>query len=185
MTFACIISGIRLSWHFLKPRVIIIQKQIQMKTYYNVTAVLFLLMFSSISYLPPLAGAGITENNDRGELSKLNAMFIRNFVTEDVASHERIIHPDFICIESTGAVIGRDEYMKAWAHGYTDSQYKTFDYEDEQIRIFGDVALVRAKTVYTKEENGKIIRGNSVYTDTYLKENGEWKCVQAQITPVR
>ena len=24
--------------------------------------------------------------------------------------------------------------------------------------------------------------GMSMYTDTYIKENGNWKCVQAQIT---
>jgi len=32
---------------------------------------------------------------------------------------------------------------------------------------------------------GKEVKGNSVYTDTYVKEDGVWRCVQAQITPVK
>ncbi|GAA0420953.1 hypothetical protein Acor_79190 [Acrocarpospora corrugata] len=32
--------------------------------------------------------------------------------------------------------------------------------------------------------DGKEITGMARYTDTYLYENGEWLCVQAQITPV-
>jgi hypothetical protein len=33
-------------------------------------------------------------------------------------------------------------------------------------------------------KNGKEITGMTQYTDTYVKEYGEWKCIQAQITPV-
>ena len=45
------------------------------------------------------------------------------------------------------------------------------------------MALVRSKTFYTKTVDGKQITGHSVYTDTYIKEDGKWLCVQAQITP--
>lgn len=31
---------------------------------------------------------------------------------------------------------------------------------------------------------GKECERMSIYTETYVKEKGEWKCVQAQITPV-
>lgn len=74
--------------------------------------------------------------------------------------------------------------MKGWSSAYTHSGYTDFSYTDETIRIFGDVALVRSKTVYTKKLGDKVVKGNSVYTDTYKKENGSWLCVQAQITPV-
>jgi hypothetical protein len=75
--------------------------------------------------------------------------------------------------------------MKRWASGYSKSVYTSLSYTDELIRIFGNSALVRSKTVYTKVVDGKTVHGNSVYTDTYVKEGGTWKCVQAQITPVK
>jgi Domain of unknown function (DUF4440)/NIPSNAP len=125
-----------------------------------------------------------TQVSDSAELSVLNKQFIRNFVHQDAASHNEIIHKDFVCIQSNGSIVPREQYLKDWATAYEHSGYTSFDITDELIRIFGNTALVRSKTVYTKSVDHKPIHGNSVYTDTYVKENGSWKCVQAQITPV-
>lgn len=122
---------------------------------------------------------------DSVQLSALNARFIRNFLTQDATAHSEIIHPDFVCIESNGSIVPRDVYLKNWATDFDNSGYTSFTYRDERIRIFGNTALVRAKTVYTKNSNGKEIEGYTIYTDTYLKENGKWKCIQVQITPVK
>lgn len=127
----------------------------------------------------------IEAKSDKQMLSELNAQFIRNFLMQDTVAHNKIIHKDFVCIESSGKIVTRDEYMKKWATDFDNSGYKSFSYTDEFIRIFGDMALVRSKTIYTKEVNGKAIQGYTIYTDTYVKENGTWLCVQAQITPVK
>jgi hypothetical protein len=118
-------------------------------------------------------------------LSNLNRQFIENFIRQDTTRHSQIIDPDFVCIESDGAIVPRNVYMQDWATAYTKSGYTSFSITDEKIRIFGSTALIRSKTVYTKNSNGKTVRGNSIYTDTYHKQDGKWKCIQAQITPVR
>jgi ketosteroid isomerase-like protein len=124
-------------------------------------------------------------NNDSLQLSTLNARFINNFVTQNVTAHSKLIHPDFVCIESNGHIIDRDTYLKNWATDFDNSGYTAFTHEDESIRIFGDIALVRSKTTYTKPVNGAVTKGHTIYTDTYKKENGEWRCIQVQITPVK
>lgn len=123
--------------------------------------------------------------NDKAVLSKLNAQFIKNFISGDTMAHNEIIHLDFVCIENNGAIVNRRDYMRNWSHDYQNGKFTSFTYTDELIRIFGNMALVRSKTVYTRETDGKVIHGNSVYTDTYIKEDGKWLCVQAQITPVK
>ena len=125
-----------------------------------------------------------SDKNDIDALSKLNAQFIKNFVAQDTAAHNQIIHKDFVCIEGNGQIVPRSQYMKDWAHDYQNGAFTSFTYSDEFIRIFGNVALVRSKTVYTRVKNGVTSSGNSIYTDTYFKENGRWWCIQAQITPV-
>jgi ketosteroid isomerase-like protein len=122
---------------------------------------------------------------DKELLSELNARFIQNFLSEDVKAHEEIIYKDFVCIESNGAVVPRDVYLRNWATDFANSGYTSFTYKDEFIRIFGNMALVRARTIYTKLVNGKATEGYTIYTDTYLKENGKWQCVQVQITPIK
>jgi hypothetical protein len=125
-----------------------------------------------------------TETEDHAALSKLNALFIRNFIAQDTVTHNQIIHKDFLCIENSGAIVNRQQYMRDWSHAYGDGNFTSFEITDEHIRIFGNTALVRSRTVYTRTIKGKETLGNSIYTDTYIKENGRWWCVQAQITPV-
>lgn len=124
------------------------------------------------------------EMEDKEKLSKLNALFIKNFMAQDTVAHNQIIHNDFVCIENNGKVVNRKEYMKAWATDYQEGKFTSFSITDETIRIFGSVALVRSKTVYTRIQDGKEVSGNSIYTDTYIKVDGRWWCVQAQITPI-
>jgi ketosteroid isomerase-like protein len=158
-------------------------KQTEMKSF-----ILYLLIamcsqqLNAQSMIPSNSKAN---KDDLAQLSKLNAQFIQNFIKQDTNGHNEIIHKDFVCIQSSGVIVGRDEYMKGWATGYADSKYTTFRYTEEFIRVFGDVALVRSKTPYAKEVNGEKIKGASVYTDTYVKENGRWWCVQAQITTIK
>lgn len=122
---------------------------------------------------------------DREKLSRLNALFIKNFIKQDTATHNELIHTDFVCIEGDGTIASRKEYTKAWATDYDKGKFTDFSITDEHIRIFGNMALVRSKTVYTRLQDGKEIAGNSIYTDTYIKENDRWWCVQAQITPIK
>jgi transcriptional regulator with XRE-family HTH domain len=44
--------------------------------------------------------------------------------------------------------------------------------------------LVRATNRHTRRRDGKEVTGMTTYTDTYLFENGAWKCIQAQLTTV-
>jgi hypothetical protein len=126
-----------------------------------------------------------TLNKDMETLSRMNDRFIKNFISQDTMAHNEIIHKDFVCIQSSGQIADRGEYMKGWAAAYQNSGYTSFDYTDEFIRIFGNTALVRSRTIYTRIDNGQTTKGSSLYTDTYIKENGRWWCVQAQITPVK
>lgn len=122
---------------------------------------------------------------DEGKLMELNVQFLQNFIAMDTLAHNEIIHNDFVCINGDGSLTNRKDYMKGWATAYKHNGYTSFSIKDENVRIFGDMALVRATTVYSKIVDGETIQGSSIYTDTYIKENGRWWCVEAHITPVK
>ena len=136
----------------------------------------------SIVFFFSMCSSGWGQSNDLQRLKELNAKFINNFVTNDTASHSKIIHKDFVCIASDGRYVNRQDYLAGWVHGFDGFKY--WDYRDEKIQVFGNLALVRSRNKYIVEREGKEITGMSMYTDVYLKENGEWKCIQAQITKV-
>ena len=164
-----------------------------MKSFYPNIFFVFILVLSGNNcraQVPPTSASKdkvmkpATSNTDQEMLSRLNAQFILNFINQDTAAHNQIIHKDFVCIEGNGAIVDRDRYMRDWATDYSNGKFTSFSITDEVIRIFGDMALVRSKTVYTRIKGNKEVLGNSIYTDTYIKENGRWWCVQAQITPI-
>ena len=118
------------------------------------------------------------------ELRALNARFIHNFVTSDVASHDAILHPDFINIWPTGQRWDRESYLKYWATAFDPNVIVYWDVRDELITVIGDVALVRSTNKHTRRRDGNEVTGMTMYTDTYLFGSGGWKCIQAQLTAV-
>jgi ketosteroid isomerase-like protein len=118
------------------------------------------------------------------ELRALNARFIHNFVTNDVASHDAILHPRFINIWPTGQRWDRATYLRYWATAFDPKVIVYWDVRDELITVIGDVALVRSTNKHTRRRDGTEVTAMTMYTDTYLFENGAWKCIQAQLTPV-
>lgn len=118
------------------------------------------------------------------ELRAVNARFIHNFITRDVASHDALLHPDFVNIWPTGQRWDRASYLKYWATAFDPEVTIYWDVRDELITVIGDVALVRSTNKHVRRRDGKEVTGMTMYTDTYLFENGAWKCIQAQLTVV-
>ena len=117
-------------------------------------------------------------------LSSLNKRFIHNFVTNDVASHDAILHPGFRAIYSAGNHIDRASYLKDWATGFDPDVITYWDMRDERINVYGDVALVGATNRWIRVREGVETPGMTCYTDTYVRAGGQWLCILAQLTPV-
>ena len=117
-------------------------------------------------------------------LRALNKRFIHNFVTNDVPSHDAIIHPRFRAIQPNGMVLEREAYLRYWATGFDPKAITYWDMRGENIEIFGTVALVGAVTKWVRVKDGAETTGMTRYTDTYQLENGKWLCILAHLTTV-
>lgn len=138
--------------------------------------------------LRDLAGGHYREHaeqmRDWRQLRTLNARFIHNFITNDVPSHDRLTHPDFVCITARGAREQKGPYLVRWATGFDADTIPYWDTRDEYISLFGAVALVRSVNKHVIVRDGKEATGMTGYTDTYIKEGDDWRCIQAQLTTV-
>jgi hypothetical protein len=125
-------------------------------------------------------------------LGALNKRFIHNFVTNDVASHDTLLHPGFRAIYGAGNHIDRASYLKHWAQGFDPDVITYWDMRDQRINVYGDVALVGAANRWVRVIDGVETLGMTCYTDTYVRvgngaghgAGGAWLCVLAQLTPV-
>jgi len=122
--------------------------------------------------------------NALAKLRSINAQFISNFVHNDVVAHDALLHSRFAYISGSGARVDRATYLKNWATGFDPAVLPYWDTRDEHISVFGDFALVSAMNKYVERVDGIERTEMAAYTDTYFREGGHWRCIQAQITPV-
>jgi ketosteroid isomerase-like protein len=65
-----------------------------------------------------------------------------------------------------------------------DIVFSEFKIQNLQVRLYGDTGVVVGEGVL-KARNGKqnLLGGKFVWTDTFVKQSGQWKVVASQITP--
>lgn len=122
--------------------------------------------------------------DDLATLRALNAQFIHNFVTNDVARHDALLHPQFLYIGSDGARVSRADYLSGWATGFDPDVTVYWDVRDEVITVVGDVALVRSANRCVNRVAKTDEVSMTVYTDVYVRAGRNWLCLQAQITRI-
>ena len=104
-------------------------------------------------------------------------------VAKNAAAVAANVASDFTQIESGGAVVGRDEFVK----DLLDPSLRIDPYkvEDFGVRVYGDTALLTGRIRMTGSAEGKPFSSHFRYIDVYVKRDGVWKVVSIQITRMR
>jgi ketosteroid isomerase-like protein len=113
---------------------------------------------------------------DLATLRALNHDYIASVQTGDVRRFNEILAPEFYCSNPDGTLVNREGFLQQTARPVTIANLRA---EDVLIRLFGDVAIIHARTAYTTPNGG---HGAGRYTDVWAREDGAWHCVSAHVT---
>jgi ketosteroid isomerase-like protein len=116
------------------------------------------------------------QSSDEQTLARLNQEYVNAFMNADVDWYREHLADEFVVIESDGSLLNKEQFLRNTVKGSDVTDYKLHEVD---IRIYGNAALVRATGVWTRED-GRM--GMSRYIDVYVRQNGGWKTVSAQIT---
>lgn len=111
-------------------------------------------------------------------LKQLNHDYVQSFLNSDAKRYDELIAENFICIEPDGQLYDRAAFLEAAAHPVAVDYFRV---EAVEIRVFGDFAQITARTPY-KMPSGR--EGVSRYIDCWIKRDGQWQAVSAQITGI-
>ena len=106
--------------------------------------------------------------SDLEALTSLNRDYIRSVQNGDVRRFDEILAADFRCSNPDGSLVDRSGFLAQTARPVTISNLAAHDVE---IRLFGDVAIIHARTSYTMPDGRP---GAGRYTDVWARQNGEW-----------
>jgi len=109
-------------------------------------------------------------------LTGLNRDYISSVQNGDVRRFDDILAADFRCSNPDGSLVDRAGFLAQTARPVTISNLQA---QDVEIRMFGDVAIIHARTSYTLAD-GRPAAGR--YTDVWARQNGSWLCVSAHVT---
>lgn len=113
---------------------------------------------------------------DRDRLLALNLDYVRAVQAGDVARFREILADDFRASMPDGTLLDKTAFLAQTARPVTISGLTCHDVE---LRMFGDVAIVHARTTYTTAE-GRPATGR--YTDVWARRQGTWRAVAAHVT---
>jgi ketosteroid isomerase-like protein len=118
----------------------------------------------------------VAARSDLETLIDLNRDYIDSVQHGDVRRFDEILAPDFLCSNPDGSLIDRAAFLAQTARPVT---IKSLEAHDVNVRIMGDVAIIHARTSYTKPDGQP---GGGRYTDVWARRGGQWLAVSAHVT---
>ena len=109
-------------------------------------------------------------------LQDLNRDYIRSVQHSDVRRFDEILADDFLCSNPDGSLIDRAAFLKQTAVPVVISNLEA---RDVVVRIMGDVAIIHARTTYTRPDGTE---GAGRYTDVWARRGSRWLAVSAHVT---
>jgi ketosteroid isomerase-like protein len=109
-------------------------------------------------------------------LDALNDGYIRSVRTSDVRWFDEHLAEDFVNSNPDGSLVDRAGFLAQIAR---PTMVPDLAMEDVRIRLLDDVAIIHARTVYTKPDGQ---RAAGRYTDVWARRHGRWLCVAADVT---
>ena len=149
----------------------------------NIVLALFIL---NVSALVPAQMIG--SRTDRSlkaerELKKIEEDWAKAYLRHDAAMLERILADEFISVGSNGK-----SHNKAQDIDELKADRATYDYStpyDLEIRVYGNGAVVIGRTKEKGHyDSGRQFVNEYRWTDIFVKRDGRWQCVAAQVASI-
>jgi ketosteroid isomerase-like protein len=120
-------------------------------------------------------------SEDEQALKKIQHEWAEARIKGDSSYTRRIEGEDCTIVWPDGSIVNK----RADLESMTDIQFSEFKIQNLQVRLYGDTGIVVGEGTI-EAHNGKqaLLGGKFVWTDTFVKQGGEWKVVASQITSV-
>jgi ketosteroid isomerase-like protein len=116
------------------------------------------------------------------EVERLERDLVAAIGRGDLATYDRIVADDYVAFEASGKTTPKAEILASYRSGarkYTD--LTIFDVEG---RVFGDTAVVTAKTKGLRREGDRDVPNRVRYMRVYAKRDGRWRAVAQMAAPL-
>ena len=122
------------------------------------------------------------EAADKAQLAEIEKQSAAALVSGDMQALESLFAERWILVGQSGEVMTRKFIFGQLRSG--DLKFTGYDLGDMEIRIFGDTAVVVGRGTPRGEWNGQKFEEKEVFSDTFTRVDGKWRCVMSHSSAI-
>jgi ketosteroid isomerase-like protein len=120
-------------------------------------------------------------SQDEQALMKIQHEWAEARVKGDSSYTRRIETDDCTIVWPDGRIVNKRADLETMTGDIVFSEFKI---QNLRIRLYGDTGIVIGEGIKANEGKQVLLGRKFVWTDTFVKESGQWKVAASQITPV-
>ena len=138
------------------------------------------LILSTASVLSLAQNKTISSADDKSMILALESAWNQAEIHHDATAAAAIMADTFISVDHHGAFQNKSQYLAS----LKDLSFKPEEIanSDTSVYLYGNTAIVTSVYRTKGTDDGKPFVHRGRFTDTWVKLNGEWKCVANQET---
>jgi len=138
-----------------------------------------LSFLAALPFVAALAHAAPEAGEDPGAIER---RLVEAIAKGDLATYDRIVADDYVVFDAAGKTTTKSEVMQSYRSG--SRKYTDLTIYDVESRVFGDTAVVAAKTRGMRRENGRDVANRVRYVRVYARREGQWRAVSQMAAPM-
>lgn len=123
-----------------------------------------------------------TPDDAARQVESLERDLVGAIAKTDLATYDRIVADDYVAIEASGKENLKGDILASYRSGARG--YRGLEIFDVHGRVFGDTAIVAARTRGFRREDGRDVPNNVHYIRVYARRDGRWRAVAQKSSPV-
>jgi ketosteroid isomerase-like protein len=121
--------------------------------------------------------------NDAAVVEGLERALVKAIGARDLVTYDRLVADDYIVVRANGQESTKAQVLATYRAD--ELAYVGLDITDVKAHVFGDTAIVSARTLGTRKEGGKEVPNRVRYIRIFARRQGEWRAVSQMATPAR
>ena len=134
-----------------------------------------------IGLIAPLGWAQ-TSGTAEKELITVENAWKQAVVNRDAASLQRLYADEYLSTDQEGMVWDKAQDIAIDTTG--NSRLASYNLDGLKVQFYGDVAVVTGRNISKGTLFDHAAKGQSRFTDVFVKRDGRWQCVTSQVTPI-
>ncbi len=140
------------------------------------TALLVSFILTALSSTPAIAEDAVAE------VERLERELVAAIAKTDLATYDRIVADDYIAFQASGKESTKAEIMASYRAGTL--HYTGLEIFDVRGRVYGDTAVVSARTKGFRRDGDRDVPNNVQYIRVFARRDGRWRAVAQKAAPI-